>query len=264
MKDCKPAATLCPKDFVFTKKDCPTTDAERAELASDQKWYRSILASCIYLVSWTRPDIAFTVSKLSKFMQNPGKEHIKALRRLICYLKASLLYCLLYDFSTPPARNDSHGYSDAAHLDDVDTLRSTMAYIFFYKCCLISWKTKLHTYVTTSSNHSEYVATAKAAREAKWLHKIYKQLGFDQFSTIPLFCDNKGAVAMNYNPVNHERNKHVDMADHYAREQVERGIITITYVPTDQQLADFLTKALAGPKFRGFIAQLMHGHPIKD
>ena len=87
LSSCNPAPTPVTTGFVFTKKDCPSTDLERSAIASEQKWYRSILASCIYFSSWTRPDISFAISKLSKFMQNPGAIHIAALKRLLRYLQ---------------------------------------------------------------------------------------------------------------------------------------------------------------------------------
>ena len=74
---------------------------------------------------------------------------------------------------------------------------------------------------------------------------------------IATFSDSNGAICMNYNPVHHEANKHVALADHYAREQVELGIITVTYVSTDNMLADALTKALDRAKFIKLVSQFM-------
>jgi len=134
-----------------------------------------------------------------------------------------------------------------------------MAYLFFYEGCVISWSTKLHSYVTTSSNHSEYVCSAKAAREATWLDKIFTALRLPEaVHPIDLFSDSTGAISMNYNPVHHEANKHVALADHYAREQVEQGIITVTHVSTQNMLADALTKALCHAKFAKLVSQFMN------
>ena len=120
-----------------------------------------------------------------------------------------------------------------------------MGFVFFYCNALISWHSKLHSYVTTSTNHTEYVCSAKAAREARYLQKIFHGIGLQSaVSPIDLYCDNSGAVAMNLNPVKHDASKHVDIADHYARELVERGLITMTLVGTKDMLADFLTKQL--------------------
>ena len=139
-----------------------------------------------------------------------------------------------------------------------------MAYIQMYKGCVISWQSKLHTYVTLSTNNAEYCASAKAAREATWLQKIYKFLNHPSADKpIHLFSDSAGAIAMNHNPIHHEANKHCDLADHYAREQVLRKTITISHVPTKEMLADVLTKPLGAPEFDKFISQLMTDAPIK-
>ena len=129
---------------------------------------------------------------------------------------------------------------------------------FFFYGCLISWKTKLHTYVTLSTNNSEYCASAKAAREAAWQFKIYTALGRSRDVTpIDLFSDSSGNISMNHNPVHHDANKHCEIADHYAREQVARKRITITWISTKDMLADALTKALPFQSFDKFFSQLM-------
>ena len=245
MKDCSAEPTPIASGFVFTKKDCPATESEQFELKTEARWYRTAVASCLYLSTWTRPDLSYAISKFCKFMSNPGKSHIRAVKRLLRHLKGTIDRCLSYDFSKTPARTGVYGFHDSAHADDVDTRRSTMAYLFFLEGCSISWHSKLHSYVTVSTNHSEYVISAKAAREARWLGKIFTGLGFSRLVTpIDLFSDSTGAIAMNYNPVNHSASKHVELADHYAREQISRGFITISYVPTKQMIADFLTKQL--------------------
>jgi hypothetical protein len=138
-----------------------------------------------------------------------------------------------------------------------------MAYIMFFEGCAISWKSKLHTYITTSTNHSEYCASAKAAREAKWLYKMFSAMGYEAaVKPIALFSDSTGAIAMNHNPVLHEANKHVDLADHFAREQVDRGIVTITFVPTERMIADVLTKSMTASKFNKFVSYFMSKIPL--
>ena len=191
-------------------------------------------------------------------MQNPGEVHVQSLKRVLRYLKGTYSRGLIYDFSKKPARQGVYGFYDASHADDVDTRRSTMSYVFFYSGCLISWRSKLHSYVTLSTNNSEYCASAKAAREAKWLWKIFRFLKLaPDVSPIALFGDSTGSIAMNYNPVQHDANKHCDIADHYARESVEAGIITITYVNTKLNLSDALTKALSTADFERLISTVM-------
>ena len=179
-----------------------------------------------------------------------------ALKRLLRYLRGTSHRGLEYSFSSvPPA--GVHGFFDAAFADDVDTRRSTMEYVFFHGTCPISWSSKLHTYVTDSTNHAEYVAAAKAAKEARWLIKVYQALEQPTITPISLYGDNEGSVAMTKNPVKHSACKHVEIHDHYAREQVERGFITITHVPSHENTADLFTKALMRAKFETHVSTLM-------
>ena len=254
-------STMETAGLVLSKKDCPTPSAS-VTMRQQQHWYRSTIASCIYISSWTRPDISYTVSKLCKFMHNPGEKHFTALKRLLRYLKGTADKGLVYDFSGTDSSSGSkpkcHGLYDASHADCPDTMRSTLAYVYFIYKCVISWHTKLHSVITTSTNHSEYCAAAKAAREAKWLEKVLTELQFSQFvRPIALFSDSKGAIAMTYNPVNRSASKHIDLADHYAREQQEAGVITVTHLSTQEMIADILTKALGRPAYAYHASKLV-------
>jgi hypothetical protein len=194
-------------------------------------------------------------------MQNPGHDHIVALKRLLRYVKGTRDYGLRDDFSpsVKGTKTGIYGYYDAAHADCPDTYRSTMAHLFFFFGSPLSWQTKLHSFVTTSTNHSEYCAAAKAAREAKWWETTMTAIGFGRFvGPIDLFSDSKGAIAMTYNPVQRAASKHVDLADHYAREQQERGTITISHVGTKDMRADILTKPLPLVDFARHAAFLVH------
>ena len=138
-------------------------------------------------------------------------------------------------------------------------MRSTNAYIFFFEGCPVSWHTKLHSFITTSTNHSEYCAAAKAAKESKWWETVMTELGFtEHIRPIDLFSDSKGCIAMTYNTVQRTASKHIDLADHYAREMQERGTISISYVDTTNMTADLLTKSLPAAAFARHSSKLIH------
>ena len=249
MSNCTPADTPMVAGLTLSKQDCPE-DIDKLSMMDDQKWYRSIVASIIYFVSWTRPEIALAVSRLCRYMHNPGKPHLTALKRLLRFLRGTANVGLVFDFSTPPPKTGAYGYYDASHADCIDTRRSTLCYIFFFEGCVITWHTKLHSYVTTSTNHSEYCAAAKAAKEAKWLENVFTSIGMVKFvRPIHLFSDSQGAISMTYNPTHRAASKHIDLADHYVREQQERGTITVTFVPTKEMIADIGTKPLGATAF---------------
>ena len=199
-------------------------------------------------------------------MHNPGPAHVTALKRALRYLAATTDKGLVYEFG-PNGKSKScktgvYGHYDASHADCPDTLKSTLAYVKFFEGGPLSWHTKLHSLLTTSTNHSEYCAAAKAAREAKWIEKIFIFLGFACFvKPIDLFSDSKGSIAMTYNPVQRSASKHVDLADHYAREMQELGVITISYVSTLDMIAGLLTKALGRPAFTRLVEYLVKRIP---
>ena len=113
-------------------------------MISEQRWYRSTVAS----LGWTRPDLALAVSQHCKFMHNLGQAHITSLKRVLRYLKHTAKLGLKYDFSPGTSagnKNGLYGYYDAAHADCPDTMKSTLAYVFFFEGCPVSWHSKLHT-----------------------------------------------------------------------------------------------------------------------
>ena len=256
LTEAKTAPTPMLPGLKLTKKDCPSAEAA-AVMADQQRHYRSVLASIIYITNWTRPDVAYTVSKLCRFMHNPGEEHIKALKRLLRYLAGTADYGLRYDFSNgwnsaahKNCKAAIHGFFDAAHADCIDTYKTTGGFVFYYCNCAISWHTKLLPTVTTSTNHSEYVTGAKAAKEARWLHNFAEEVHMNKIiKPIDIYSDSQGAIAMTYNPVHRSTTKHIALADHYVREQQEEGIISVSYVDTQSMIADAFTKPLAETSF---------------
>ena len=120
----------------LSKADC----RDRAPGDREHAWYRSVVMSLNHAQNWTRPDLAFLTSKAAKFMQAPGEPHMRMSRRGVCYLRGKTNLGLMYDFRRPPLRTGLYGFFDASHADDVDTRRSTLAYVFFFLGCAISWK----------------------------------------------------------------------------------------------------------------------------
>jgi len=98
--------------------------------------------------------------------------------------------------------------------------------------------------VARSSAEAEYRAMAQAAAEITWLVNLLKELGVTHLQPITLHCDNHSALHIARNPVFHERTKHIDIDCHFTREKVMEGLIHLSYLPTQSQLADVLTKIL--------------------
>jgi hypothetical protein len=233
----------------LTRADCPSEDElrTRKELTFN---YQSCTASICYYVMWTRPDCAYMHSALSRLMDKPSDAALKALKRALRYLFSTAHYGLLYDFSEANANRNTgqYGYYDAAFADCPDTRRSTMGHVIYWDGCPVAWVSRLNSSVTTSTNHSEYCAGATCCRECAFQGNIAVEMGLKE-PNFKLWSDSKGSIAQSYNPTNRAATKHVDVADHYIREQVERQRVSVAFCPTEEMTADIMTKPLPRPAF---------------
>ena len=256
MADCNPVSTPCVTGLVFTKKDCPEVPNP-----SSTTQYRSLIALANFISCWTRPDITFIVNKLCKFMSNPGPVHWQALKHLLRYLKGTAHVGLSYNFSLPSRVPGLHGYTDSSYADCPDTSRSTIAYTFYYGGAILSWYSKLHTYVTTSTNHAEHAALAAGAKEAQWLVQLFQLDSQVKHTPVPIFVDNSGVISLVFNPVEHQSNKHIRVECHYSRELADQNIIAPQRISTDENLADLFTKAVSGTVLKNLIPFVVAAPP---
>ena len=103
--------------------------------------------------------------------------------------------------------------------------------------------------VALSSCEAEYNAGAYAACQAVWLHSVLSEMTIEVKEPIQLLVDNKSAINLANNPISHGRSKHIETRYHFLREQVNSGKLKLVYCPTQQQLADVLTKPLKKERF---------------
>lgn len=102
--------------------------------------------------------------------------------------------------------------------------------------------------VALSIIEAEYTAAAEAVKESIWLRGMVTELGFKQEQVL-VHCDNHSAICLSKNQVHHERTKHIDIKLHFLRLEVSKGVVKLEKIHTDDNLADFLTKAVPGAKF---------------
>ena len=217
---------------------------EESELV-DQGLYQSAVGSLLYLATRSRPDIAYAVSSVARFCSKPTRSHWTAVKRIFRYLKGTTSLGLLY---TKRANQDGLvGYSDADWAGDCNDYKSTSGYLFQIGGTVVTWKSKKQSCVALSTAEAEYMALASAAQEAVWIRELNSDLGNQQSQPTLILEDNQSAIAMAKNPQYHRRSKHINIKFHYVREQVSNGKIHLEYCPTEDMLADMLTKAI-GPE----------------
>ncbi|GJX19953.1 retrovirus-related pol polyprotein from transposon TNT 1-94, partial [Tanacetum coccineum] len=129
--------------------------------------------------------------------------------------------------------------TDADHAGCQDTRRSTSGSAQFLGDKLVSWSSKKQTSTSISSTEAEYIAMSGCCAQILWMRSQLSDYGF-AYNHIPLYCDNKSAIALCCNNVQHSRSKHIDIRHHFIREQVEKGVVELYFVRTEYQLADIL------------------------
>jgi hypothetical protein len=137
------------------------------------------------------------------------------------------------------------GYCDVDWGGDANERRSTTGYVFFVGVGTVSWNCKRQPTIVLSTMEAKYMATSQCTKEAIWLRKLMADVGLVQYGATSIMCDNQGCVALAKNPTHHSRTKHIDIQHHFIREKLESGEIGLKYCPTQDMVADVLTKALA-------------------
>jgi len=244
MSQCKPVGTPLDKSIQL-KRD----DSDNKVCSTN---YRQIIGSIMYAMLATRPDIAAAVSIVSQFLERPSEAHLCAAKRILRYLKGTK------DYKLHLGQNSDLtlvGYSDANWGNDPDTRRSTTGYLFYLSGGVITWSSKRQPTVALSSMEAEYMAHAQVTIEAIWLRNLLSELGFKQKVTT-IYEDNQSCIALAKNPIDHQRVKHIDTRYHFIRERIESGEINLEYLPSEDMIADALTKALPKPAFTKLVNKI--------
>ncbi|SGY56983.1 BQ5605_C006g04205 [Microbotryum silenes-dioicae] len=205
----------------------------------DRTRYLQAIGSLMYAAVGTRPDLAFVVSYLARFSQQPGPEHWTAIKHVLCYIKGTLDLGLTYRKTNQLL----HGYSDANRGACLTTSRSTMGYAFILSGAAIAWCSKREHRVAKSTTDAEYLSLLYASGNAIHLSK----LGAPVPGPVVLYGDNQGSLALAQHPTNHQGSRHVRISEHYVRKRVAEKEIEVRYIATGNMFADIFTKAL-GPK----------------
>ncbi|MFO0359371.1 MAG: reverse transcriptase domain-containing protein, partial [Flavobacteriales bacterium] len=234
MQDASSVSTPLPAGHQLVRPDAPTDSVHP---------YRQAVGRLMYSVMGTRPDIAFAVSLVSRFLSNWDDSHWQAVKHILRYVKGTQGHGITYDRKSVSSFS-LIGYCDADWGGDIEDRKSMTGYLFLLCGAPISWMSKKQSTIALSSTEAEYLAATHATKEAIWLRHLLLDLGFVPSGPTTIFEDNQSCIAIARNPAHHARTKHFDIQHHFVREKMELKEVDLVYCPTSDMLADMLTKAL--------------------
>lgn len=213
--------------------------------------YHEAIGSLMYASVGTRPDIAFAVSTLSQYLDDPAPAHWEAVKRVFRYLLGTKNWGLTFG----GGKEGLEGYTDVDGASQ-EHRPAISGYAFIIDGGAASWSSRKQELVTLSTTEAEYVAATHAAREALWLRNFIGEVFSLLTSPMTLHCDNQSAIAIATNGNFHARTKHIDIRYHFIKFVIENGTINLVYCATDGMTADTFTKALPSAKAKHFAASL--------
>lgn len=248
LQKCKPAR-------IPAVAETPNGDAAEAE-PTDVKLYQEKVGTLLYASISTRPDIAFAVNRLAQHMQKPTVADARACDQVFRYLAGTRSHGLLFGRTAEKELTVS-AYADADWANDKRDRKSVTGWLAMVNGDPISWASKKQKVVAQSTCEAELYAEAAAINETKWISGLLQEIGLQAAEAPLIYGDNQSTQELSRNDIKSERTKHIDIKYHFIHDEVSSGRVHLQWIPTTQQLADILTKALAGPQHMTLRDQLL-------
>ena len=184
--------------------------------------------------------------------RSPHHIHWIGAKNLLRYLWGTINHGLRYTARSMRL----HGYTDADWAGSVVDRKSTSRCFFTLGSASISWMSRKQKSVALSAAEVEYIVASMAYCEVAWLRKLFSELFGHVLDTTVILCDNQSGIHLSENFVFHNQSKHIDIRYHFVWDMVQRGVVRLHHIGTDQQVADILTKPLGKVKFLTFREKL--------
>lgn len=216
--------------------------------------YRSAIGALLYLSVNTRPDIAVSTSILGRCVTNPSESDWVEVKRVIRYLKGTMDYKLKLggdeEFSS---EQNIIGYADADWGGDIKDRKSTSGQCFKIHGGTVSWSSRKQDCVSLSSKEAEYVSLSEACQELIWLQNLLKDFCVANEKNV-MYEDNQGCIKSLSSEKFSAKSKHIEIKYNYAKDLKKKNLVNFQYCPTENMIADMLTKPLESVKLRKLIS----------
>jgi hypothetical protein len=220
--------------------------------------FRSIMGKIQYIANMARPDIVYMTNLLSAFTVNPQPIHIRALKKLLVYLRVSKGLKLEYRPTAGPI--NIHCFSDADWANNEVNKHSFSGRVILINNCTVEWRSKRQKSVAKSSMESEYVATSTGARVLVSVDRAMTGIGRRAPVAPTIHVDNKAAIVTVESDQLSTIARHIAIPFHHVRSLYQRREINIAFVSSADNIADIFTKPLVKEKFKSCANKVMTGH----
>lgn len=220
--------------------------------------YAQLVGSLLFASNFCRIDITYATNTLSRAMAKPSMMHWKAAKRVLAYLGAYKDMCLRFHFDgQPDAPCKVVTTSDADFAGDASR-HSVYGYISHLDGSPLYWQCKLDkTKVALSSMESELKGIVEACKDNMFHVHLLRELHIPCNTKYHVRSDNQPALKLCRNPEYHGRAKHIDISQHFVRHLYDEGKVELEYVPSEENVADILTKPLGRIVFERLRSRLM-------
>jgi hypothetical protein len=274
----------------------PEVDNSPLCTEDDSARYRSIIGCCIWIIVLGRFDIAYATSAMSRFHMLPSEGQLKAVKRILSYLKTFPKGRVIIDTSYPdhsvyPVEDHSNYmefypdareeipkdlpfekgprdrmtvYVDADHAHDLVTGRSITGILVMLNNTPIRWISKRQKTVETSTYVSELVVSRVDAELILEVRYMLRSLGVALDGPALMLGDNMSAVLNTTVPSTVLKKNHNEIAYHSVREAIVARIMRFAYIKSEENVSDMLTKALSNEKFHYLMKRWLFRVPEID
>ncbi|CAI7778001.1 unnamed protein product [Closterium sp. NIES-53] len=242
---------VAPINLTTPYRTPPNHELDTTPLSIDDHWlYQQQLGCLLFATVTCRPDLSFVASQLAQYLKRPEGENLLDLRRALQYFVSTPDVGLTYEASLTTTLQ-LHGYIDAIHAGDIDNSRSRTGFIFqLQPAGLISWNSQKQELIALSSAEAESIAASAAVREGLYLMELLQEAKVTMNEHFTLFCDNQSAIKIVKKPGFVNRTKHIALRYFFVKDKIDKAKVKLTYCPTGDIAADFLTKKLPRQKFQ--------------
>jgi hypothetical protein len=260
----------------------PNTIDAKTQLQSKMGFhYRQVIGEVLYPMTKCRPDVAFHITKLSQYMDNPAEEHYLALRQLCRYLAATITDGIYYwrmqprpdlpalehpttvpdthilEINSDQATSALYGYVDADWASDTTHRRSVTGIILMFAGGVVGYRTRFQDTIAHSSTEAEFTAACDAGKLILYFRSLLEDMEISQPNATLLYKDNNGALLMANAQQPTRRTRHLDIKKFALLDWVEQDLLLLQSIKTHDNAADTMTRSLSRQLFYRHVDTMM-------